>query len=107
MGVSGMSSRSIDSLGGFQQYLQRCRSQADEKWSTKSYDFTPAEPIPFPQPLAKMCSGIVQQIPWDEVYDGVQEAPDGYDQWARDYGMSASGDDASSSFRWQDGTLML
>lgn len=58
------------------------------QWTSKSYDFTPAEPIAFPPELAKICSEVVQEVNWDEVFEGVDDKPEGYASWKEDYGTS-------------------
>jgi alkylated DNA repair protein alkB family protein 1 len=39
------------------------------QWSTKSYDFTPERPIPFPPILAELCTAVVRKIPWAGVFN--------------------------------------
>ncbi|RXK40273.1 alkylated DNA repair protein AlkB [Tremella mesenterica] len=53
------------------------------QWSTKSYDFTNPEPIPFPTPLAQLCTNIVKSIPWSEVYKDSKDIS--WKSWKEDY----------------------
>ncbi|TYJ56485.1 alkylated DNA repair protein AlkB [Cryptococcus floricola] len=58
------------------------------QWSTKSYDFSRETPIPFPKPLADLCSSAVAAIPWQQVFDPVkdpQSANYGWESWPGDY----------------------
>jgi hypothetical protein len=70
--------------------------RADQtQWSTKSYDFTPETPIVFPPKLASLCTEIVREIPWKQVFassssfngdaDGSTETPE-WSSWTQDYG---------------------
>lgn len=52
------------------------------QWSTKSYDFTADEPIPFPAPLAGLCRRVVRDTPWADVFP----AESFHRSWAEDYG---------------------
>nr|XP_031860915.1 alkylated DNA repair protein AlkB [Kwoniella shandongensis]KAA5527987.1 alkylated DNA repair protein AlkB [Kwoniella shandongensis] len=51
------------------------------QWSTKSYDFSHDEPIPFPPDLAKICSTAIASIPWEQVFDTYR----GWETWPNDY----------------------
>ncbi|WVQ82652.1 alkylated DNA repair protein AlkB [Cryptococcus sp. DSM 104549] len=58
------------------------------QWSTKSYDFTPETPIPFPRPLADLCSAAVASVPWHEVFEGDSpetRASTGWESWPDNY----------------------
>ncbi|WVQ77070.1 alkylated DNA repair protein AlkB [Cryptococcus sp. DSM 104548] len=58
------------------------------QWSTKSYDFSRETPIPFPEPLADLCSSAVAAIPWKQVFDEAkdpQSADYGWESWPSDY----------------------
>ncbi|ORY32229.1 hypothetical protein BCR39DRAFT_41711 [Naematelia encephala] len=56
------------------------------QWSTKSYDFTPDDPIVFPPELAHMCTKVVKSVPWDLVFDqSVEEKQPDWSTWSDDY----------------------
>lgn len=81
MGESG-----LDVSGGSLRGING--SFADEqKWSTKSYDFTSERPMSFPKDLAEICSSVVRSIPWKQVLaDQVGNADVGEQNWREDYG---------------------
>jgi len=60
------------------------RTGAHPQWTTKSYDFTPDVPIPFPSGLAQICTEVVRLIPWRNVFGARTEVD--YSSWADDYG---------------------
>ncbi|WVR05994.1 alkylated DNA repair protein AlkB [Kwoniella sp. DSM 27419] len=53
------------------------------QWSTKSYDFSRDEPIPFPPSVANLCSEVVASIPWHSIYG--TETAFRWDSWPDDY----------------------
>lgn len=55
------------------------------KWTTKAYDFTCDEPIPFPEPLRKKCSEIVANVPWGDLFQDDDQDGD-WRRWQHDYG---------------------
>lgn len=61
------------------------------RWTTKSYDFSTDEPIPFPRDVRRLCCDAVGSVPWGEVFGGGGDGGDGgevpdYASWADDYG---------------------
>lgn len=52
------------------------------QWSTKSYDFSTDEPIPFPAPLAALCRKVVRDTPWSDVFPSESF----HLSWDEDYG---------------------
>ncbi|KAJ9115967.1 hypothetical protein QFC22_005110 [Naganishia vaughanmartiniae] len=68
------------------------------QWPNKAYDFTSANPIPFPSPLARTCQQIVRGIPWPIVFGSPSSTtgtdtcskltsikPDHWQDWIEDY----------------------
>ncbi|OCF55339.1 alkylated DNA repair protein AlkB [Kwoniella mangroviensis CBS 10435] len=56
------------------------------QWSTKSYDFSREEPIPFPSELAAVCYQVVASVPWHRVFsEGDDSYTCGWENWAEDY----------------------
>jgi len=54
------------------------------QWSTKSYDFSTTDPIPFPPELADICKAVVGAIPWEAVYARAGLVP-AWQAWKDDY----------------------
>ncbi|WVW82433.1 alkylated DNA repair protein AlkB [Kwoniella bestiolae CBS 10118] len=56
------------------------------QWSTKSYDFSRDEPIPFPPRLAELCHQVVSSVPWHRVFaPGDESYSCGWENWVKDY----------------------
>ncbi|WVO16942.1 alkylated DNA repair protein AlkB [Cryptococcus depauperatus] len=58
------------------------------QWSTKSYNFALDDPIPFPAPLADICSSAVASIPWEQVFSDLSEDEASsyhYQSWSENY----------------------
>ncbi|KAK4683446.1 hypothetical protein P7C73_g6819, partial [Tremellales sp. Uapishka_1] len=56
------------------------------QWSTKCYDFSQEEQIPFPMTLKALCTSIVADVPWDDVLTPEEKDEiEGWTQWKEDY----------------------
>lgn len=65
-------------------------SGSRQQWSTKSYDFSTSEPIPFPPKLARVCSDVVSDVSWEGIFSEGALANLGCSAWKTDYGMRTS-----------------
>ncbi|WWC66508.1 alkylated DNA repair protein AlkB [Kwoniella pini CBS 10737] len=56
------------------------------QWSTKSYELSSDQPIPFPPGLADICKRVVDSVPWDQVFEQDSESRScGWESWPEDY----------------------